>query len=300
VIQGRAAGPAQAMVVTAADATYGRCLLQLLASLERVDPARSLRVTAYDLGLSTRQLHLIGTRFPRVELRSFDLAALPPFMRIRERALNSNAWKPQLIAAVLAEQSLPVLWLDSATVLLRHPRRLLQHVQVTGLYTPFGGHSSIARWTHPATAAFMGVPVERLTPRMRASGVLGLDPQNARVRELVTRWAAACREPACVTPEGATRRNHNFDQSVLNLLLLEAKARDDLRLTEDELDISSVRPVPELRTRNKVHVHLPMLLDPLLRTYFAAYRALDRRVLSFRRSALCPSVARDMPEFAAW
>jgi hypothetical protein len=287
-------------VLTAADATYGRCLLQLLASLKRVDPAGTLHAIAYDLGLTASQRRALRARFPGVELRTFDLAAQPASMRIRERTKNSNAWKPQLILQVLSEQRVPVLWLDSACVLLEHPRRLLTHALSHGLYTPFGGHSSIARWTHADTAAYFERSRASLTARMRASGVFAADPRSERARDLVEQWATACREPRCVTPDGATRRTHNFDQSVLNLLLLEAKRRDGLVLTDDELDISSVQPIRELRTRNKVHRYVPMFLDPLVRAHFATYRALDVRVLAMRRSRLCPSVARDVAEFTAW
>ena len=288
------------LILTGADAAYYRCLLQLLASIERVDRARSLRVIAYDLGLTARQRTRIARSFPRLELRHYELSAQPAFMRIRARALNSNAWKPQLIEAVLGECSEPLLWLDSASVLLRQPQRLVHWIRATGLYTPFGGHSSIARWTHESTARYLGFSVAELSPRMRASGVFGVDPQNARARALVRRWATLCREPACVAPAGALRSAHNFDQSVLNLLLLEARRTEPLALTCDELDISSDAPVSELRTRNKVHSALPMALDPLVRGYYAFYRALDVALLRLRRSRACPPPLRDVAEFATW
>jgi hypothetical protein len=293
--------PASAgVIVSAADARYFRSLVQLLASVERVDPTRSLEVICYDLGLAPKQRARIAARFPRAIVRRRDLQREPEFMRLRQRAHNTNAWKPQLLAELLDSARAPLLWLDSASVLVRHPARLLAFARRHGLYTPYGGHSSIARWTHPATAAYFGLSVGALTPRMRASGVLALDPENALARALVERWARACRDPACVAPAGAERAHHNFDQSVLNLLLLEARRQHALTLTDDELDISASRPIRELRTRNKLPAWLPLWLDLPLRAYFASYRACDVALLRLRRSRLCPPAARDLSQFSAW
>src|SRR5690606_20036117 len=84
------------VIVSAADARYFRCLLQLLASVARVDPAQSLDVICYDLGLTPGQRAQLAARFPRAALRSYDLQRQRAFMRLRARTHNSNAWKPQL------------------------------------------------------------------------------------------------------------------------------------------------------------------------------------------------------------
>lgn len=293
-------GRPRALVVTAADVSYFRCLEQLLLSIERLDAARTLKVIAFDLGLELRHRERLERRFSWVELRSFDLASQPAFMRMRERSINSNAWKPQLLEALLAKSDLPLLWLDSACVLLRDPERLLQQIEQQGLYAPFGGHSSIARYTHPGTAAFFGVELGALTQRMRASGVVGISPRSQRAVNVVTRWAEACRDGGCVAPATATRQNHNFDQTVLNLLLLEASRERPWALTTDELDISSTQPLPELRSRNKVKSSLPLAFDPLVRAYYATYRSLDVAVLRYRRSQHCLPFARDLGAPSAW
>jgi hypothetical protein len=283
-------------LLTAANAAYFRCLLQLLASLERHEPHR--RTLVHDLGLTPPQRRTLERRHPAAELRAVDTAAWPPFMQLRPRPLNSNAWKPQLIERALEEG--PILWLDAATVVLRPLDAVLRFVAATGLYTPFGGHSPIARWTHPRTAARLGARDVDLVLRMRASGVFGADPRHRAVRSLVARWAAACRDPETVAPEGALRDRHNFDQSVLNLLLADARREHGLELTRDELDISSSSPSPHFRTRNKVRNCVPLALDPVVRACFGVHRALDARILRFRRSALCPPGLRDVANFERW
>jgi hypothetical protein len=263
------------VVISASSAGYFRSLVQLALSIERTQPRGALRCIAYDLGFERAQRLLFERRFKSWELRTFDFTRYPPHLRIRDRLVNTNAWKPVLIHEVLASAQAPVLWLDSATVVLASLLPVFLHVERTGLYTPYGGASSVAELTAPSTLQALGTPAWVGAERQRASGVFGASPHCAPVRELVTAWARACLDARIVVPDGADHRAHRFDQSVLNALLYPAAARDGLTLTDDEIDVSSARPSPLYRTRNKVRPWVPLAADPLLRAYFASYRAID-------------------------
>lgn len=52
--------------------------------------------------------------------------------------------------------------------------------------------------------------------------------------------------------------------------------------SQDEIDISSSRPVGFLRTRNKVAEFLPLGLDPLVRLFFTLHRYLDVLIWKWR------------------
>jgi hypothetical protein len=283
------------LVVTAASADYFRSLVQLALSLERTQPRGAVRCIAYDLGFEAAQRRFFQRRFRKWELRSFDFKRHPPHLRIRERLVNTNAWKPVIIHELLAAASAPVLWLDSATVVLESLLPVFLQVERTGLYTPFGGASSVAELTHPATLEALGTPAWVGAQRQRASGVFAASPQSAPVRDLVTAWARACLDERIVVPPGADHRSHRFDQSVLNALLYPAAARDGLTLTDDEIDVSSARPTPLYRTRNKVRRWVPLAADPLLRAYFASYRALDVVVNRLKQRAASRSSGRASP-----
>jgi hypothetical protein len=265
-------GAAPRTIVSAADAAYFRSLAQLLASLARHAGPAPCACIVYDLGLAPPQRARLAARFPWATVRPFDFSPYPEFVRLRPRSINSNAWKPQVIEAVVAEAAGPVLWLDSATVVVGSLDPIFAWIERTGLYVPFGGTASIAELTHSAALAALGAPPAATRARQRASGVVGIDPRHPRARALAAAWARACLDARCVAPPGATLDNHRFDQSVLNVLL--ARARD-LELTPDELDISSSRPTPMLRARNKVPAAVPLWLDPAVRAWFAAYRAVD-------------------------
>jgi hypothetical protein len=285
------------VAISAASADYFRSLVQLASSLERTQPRGAIRCIAYDLGFEASQRRFFQRRFRGWDLRSFDFTRYPPHVRIRERLVNTNAWKPVIIHEVLASAQAPVLWLDSATVVLDSLLPVFLQVERTGLYTPFGGASSVAELTHPATLEALGTPEWVGAQRQRASGVFGASPQSAPVRELVTAWARACLDERIVVPPGADHRAHRFDQSVLNALLYPAATRDGLTLTDDEIDVSSARPTPLYRTRNKVRRWMPLAADPLLRAYFASYRAIDVALhrLRQRSRAAAPSSGRASP-----
>src|SRR3954464_13733724 len=85
------------VIVSAASAEYFRCLVQLALSIERTQPAGALRLVAYDLGFTASQRRSFERRFPQWALRAFDFARYPPHLRIRERLVNTNAWKPVIV-----------------------------------------------------------------------------------------------------------------------------------------------------------------------------------------------------------
>src|SRR5688572_16279960 len=116
------------VIVSAASAEYFRCLVQLALSVERTQPRGAMRWIAYDLGFSTAQRQYFETRFPDWDVRAFDFARHPRHLSIRERLVNTNAWKPVIVRDVLAESEGPLLWLDSATVVLQSLRPVFAHV----------------------------------------------------------------------------------------------------------------------------------------------------------------------------
>lgn len=270
------------VIVSAASAEYFRCLVQLALSVERTQPRGAVRCVGYDLGFTQRQRRYFEARFSRWELRTFDFRRYPPHLAVRERLVNTNAWKPVIVRDVLAESEAPLLWLDSATVVLASLQPVFAHVERTGLYTPFGGASSLAELTHPATLAALHVDARIARERQRASGVFGANPRSEAARELAAAWARACLDPRVAIPPGADHRAHRFDQSVLNALLYPLAARRGIALTDDEIDVSSSRPTRLYRTRNKVKGWVPVAADPLARAWFATYRAIDVALHHFR------------------
>ena len=278
-------------VVTAADHRYARTLAQLLLSVERESDDGLPRVVIFDLGLAGHDHDRLARRFPWCSVEPFVFDALPPHVR----RLAICAWKPIAIDETLRRHGGPVLWLDSATIVREGLEPIFDRIERDGLLT-LAGQSPIARWCHDATRQFMGASPEDAKTRCRSAGILGFDSSRADIRQLVTEWRRLALIPECIDPPGATRANHRYDQAILSLLLV----RQPVRLepdtpygttasglsrtdgTDEEIDISSARPLRWASTRNKVAPWVPLALDPIVRACHATYKAADRALIRSR------------------
>jgi hypothetical protein len=253
------------LVVSGADERFHRSLLQLLQSLKR-HGYRRCRV--YDLGFRSDQRQLLSRRFPWVEVRDWVNPG-PPHLS----DLGNYGWKPTLIAAELRDE--PLLWLDSACVVTGSLQRVQDELQRWGWWVPWAGRGPVREMTYPAVSEALQLPPEFLGGRFRAGGVCAFLPT---ARSLVEDWRNLAWREEVLAPAGSHRGNHRFDQVLLSFLLHGQPG------TDDEIDISSPRPVPFLRTRNKLRSDWPLWADPLSRAYFALRRWLDVTAWKFRAS----------------
>jgi len=197
------------------------------------------------------------------------------------RTLATCAWKPIAIDHVLSTRGGLVLWLDAASVIHESLDGVFDTIARDGILT-LAGQSPARRWCHPRTFEIMRVPDADRDQRCRAGGVLGFDASRADVRALVQRWRELALIADCIDPPGASRANHRYDQAVLTNLLNAAARGDGLTLQDDEIDISSTRPVRWVSTRNFVAPWIPSAADPLVRGWFATVKSIDRIALRIR------------------
>jgi hypothetical protein len=269
--------PAGRTIVSAADHQYARTLAQLLLSAERHAIPATCRIVAFDLGLTQPDRDRLRARFPWCRVARFEFDGLPA----HTRRLEVCAWKPIAIDDTLGERGGLMLWLDSACVIRTRLDAVFAQIARDGVLA-LAGQSPIERWCHERTLRFMGVPRAHLSVRVRSAGVLGFDASRPAVRDLVREWRRLALIPECIAPEGATRENHRYDQAILSNLLAASGRDRDIVLEEDEIDISSIRPVGWVATRERVSPWVPLALDPLVRAGYALYKAADRAVLRVR------------------
>jgi hypothetical protein len=262
-------------ILTAADHRYARSLAQLLLSAER--HARPYAVVVFDLGLSERDRRRLARRFSSVRFDRFDFGAHPEHVG----RLQTCAWKPIVIDETIRRQGGSVLWLDAATIIRAPPDAACAAIARDGLLT-LAGQSPVTRWCHPGTLALMGVPEADRRQRCRVGGVLGFDGNNTLVCDLVRQWREAALNPDILSPPGAHRGNHRWDQALLTNLLYAFQREHGLVLRDDEVDISSTRPVRWVATRNYIPPWMPLALDPAVRAFYAAYKSVDRVMLRLR------------------
>jgi hypothetical protein len=262
-------------IVTAADRAYARSLGQMLLSVER-HGHRDV-VVVFDLGLSERDRRRLARRFPSVRLVRFDFGAHPAHVA----RLELCAWKPVAIDETIRRQGGSILWLDAATIIHAALEEVFAAIARDGVLT-LVGQSPVVRWCHARTLDLMNVPEEDRRKRCRIGGVVGFDGDNAVVRRLVATWREAALNAEILDPPGARRDNHRWDQALLTNVLYAFERQHGLVLRDDEADISSMRPVRWVSTRNKVATWIPLAADPLVRVFYATSKQLDRVLLRVR------------------
>jgi hypothetical protein len=207
------------VLVTGADRTHAKSLLQLLRSVRRYEPG--LQVIAYDLGLKSWQRWKAYVNVPGT-LPTFQYGQYPPHLNIRVNK-GQYAWKPVIINEVAAEHGGVVCWMDAGNVLTSDLSALRAYVGAHGFYAP---HSSgtVADWTHPGMLSWLGVPSdwEGLTKRNLSAACVAFDTRDARVMAVIAEWGRLALIEECIAPPGSSRANHRQDQALLTVLAYRA------------------------------------------------------------------------------
>jgi hypothetical protein len=270
----------QAIIVTAADQLYWRCLYQLLRNVERRRLQRHHRVIAYDLGLEPRTLAQLTNRFGWCEFRRFRFEDHPPHAAV---AAGAYAWKPLIVAQVVEAADGPVIWADSATLFLTGDLGpVLADIRRCGAWAVHGQATLEERCDPLVLDTFQVPPHARRRPEIMA-GLAAFDAANPEARQLVRDWAAHARIEAHINPRQPPLRHHKQDQALLTILMFAAEDENRIRLPGGEIDISSARPIRWVSTRNIVGPDVPCWADPLVRLWYFTYKTLDRWAWQFKR-----------------
>jgi len=219
------------VLVTAADKSHYRSLMQLLQSVTNHLPASTTII--YDLGLSKSQSLELKERFPQFQVRIFDYSQYPTFFNI-ELDAGSYAWKPTIISSVCNEFSLPVIWMDAGNVVtgsLKFERRVMKRY---GVFTTVTS-GTIEQWTHHSTLEYLGQ--KELGRRRELNGAcVGFNNLNPLGWRILNDWASLALIKECIAPSGSNRDNHRQDQAVLSILIQSNKTLRKLYSKVDKLN----------------------------------------------------------------
>nr|VFJ59784.1 MAG: Protein of unknown function (DUF1647) [Candidatus Kentron sp. FW]VFJ64882.1 MAG: Protein of unknown function (DUF1647) [Candidatus Kentron sp. FW] len=281
-------------IVTACNSRFFRTLLQFLKSIARHKQHRKYKIIVYDLGMTVEQLSTLKKKFMRpygISIKPFSFEKYPEFIReinnpnaeprLREGAY---AWKAPIIEHEIKLNQGIVFWLDSATVILKDLDDLIEKIVAHGQYVPYAGTGRIAEGCHVGTRKKLRFLEGLYSRRRRAGGCCGFSYHHPLAMRCLEKWRALSLQEEIIAPVGANRGNHRYDQMLLGLILYDAEKRSGLVLTEDEVDISSMKRPIYMRTRNKVPNSVPLFLDGLCRMYFWTYNVADRFVIGLGRN----------------
>eukprot|EP00727_Mastigamoeba_balamuthi_P000777 m51a1_g10697 hypothetical protein (316) ;mRNA; r:149650-150597 len=213
-------GPGRFTVVTSASSEFFARLRNLVGSVQFWEP--SVRVRVYDLGLAPSQLaEARGWR--GVETRRFPFELYPAHVG----QLRSYAWKPLVMNHSLGELR-AVLYQDAGQE-LRGPLGALEalvraqghlFVRQEGLRTRGRCCGELGELVAEGTLASLGAPRGAYEHAPMCAGGIQAYVHGSRAHARVLEPAARCAlVRGCIAPEGATARNHRFDQAVFSVLL---------------------------------------------------------------------------------
>jgi hypothetical protein len=217
------------VVATAASSNHHGALVQMLASLRRLDA----RVECYDLGLTAEECRELPA-WDGATYRPFDYASYPSFMDVTVNA-GEYAWKPVIVADVVdrARRETPapdVLWADAGCFFDRIETAAERIADSGGLYVRRSAGTK-RDWTHPGMFTYLGIDGERYGDLPNADATLvgfaiGSGPPERReavYQEIVLPWKTCALVKECIAPHGSSRANHRQDQAVLSYLVHRGK-----------------------------------------------------------------------------
>lgn len=263
------------LIITGADHPYVRTLVQFLRSAERQGEHRRLEWVIFDLGMTDHDRSYIRERFSWADLRTVDFSGYPPHVRIERR---SYAWKPILIEEAARGREGLVFWFDSATLLRKPIDTPIAATQRDGVWSLAGQAAFMERADKRVIGTFieqLNMPPEVLHVPERVTGAIGFDTRHEVARRILQDWARLARDPKYILPDNPAPR-HMWEQALFTALLLSAAWNGDIRIGDEEVDISSVKPITYLSTRNKLKTNWPLWADVPARAWYRGWKALDR------------------------
>lgn len=260
-----------AIIATGANQRYWHCLHQFLGNVEKKGLHRAHRFVAFDLGLEAPALARLKRRYPWCEFRAFAFADYPPHVA----QVRGFAFKPLIIELLMEEARGPVFWFDSATLFhVRDLSFLTGLVRRNGLHV-LRGQTALGRRCDPLVLERLAVPYFiRRKPEL-AAGAIGFDAGAPAIRALVLEWAAHAKIQDHINPQ-PRHPNHRFDQALLTFLVYREEAKGTLRLTGEEIDISSRAPVRWMTSRNFIGPGVPLWAGRFVRLRHAVYKWADQ------------------------
>lgn len=202
-------------IISGANSSHGYSLVQLIESINHVEPNTKLIV--YDLGLTPEQRTLAKQKIKNGIFKVFDFSSYPAFYDINVEA-GQYAWKPAIIWAEMQEHGQPVCWMDAGNVVKRPLKRIRRELNRIGFYSE-SSKGTIPDWTHPGMLDYFGLDRDWGKGLRNLNGAcIAFDPNMSLPSSVAEQWANCARIEKCIAPQGSSRQNHRQDQALLSVL----------------------------------------------------------------------------------
>lgn len=222
--------------VTAADKSHELSLIRLTKIIKSFKESPKLYI--WDLGLSSNALDQLNLLPSKADIRVFDFSAKPAHFCMDNNS-GSYAWKAWCIfeTSKLAGGPKYLIWLDAGCVLDGPPKLALIFSRLIGVFMK-NAQGKVGDWTHRNTLQSLCTMLNVSKQKARSleesqslsAAFIVWNLSKDWVRKTLSDWANLSLEPKLISPEGSSRLNHRYDQSLLNCLLILSAPKFKLRL----------------------------------------------------------------------
>jgi hypothetical protein len=201
--------------VTAASAPYFESLHRLVLSLRRYE---SEPILIYDIGLDAAQIKLLE-KIPQVSVQFFDFDQYPPHFNLQLFPYGSYAWKVALVHHALHSKQCAITYLDARNFVIGKFTIARYYLQQYGYYFPYTS-GKVLDWTHPSTLQHFDQ--NKLVNKTVLNGCYWSFSYNSRLAmDMVEKWMNMALDQQIIAPDGCSRLNHRYDQSILSCIFHE-------------------------------------------------------------------------------
>ena len=202
----------QLYLVTGADSSHAKSLLQFIRSVSKYEP--NIRLVVYDLGLTSDQRNAVYKENLNGSLEYFPYDRFPEYFDIKKNA-GEYAWKPSIILLEMGKSDAPVCWMDAGNVLTGRLKKIRSNLNRIGFYSP-KSLGTIPEWTHPGLLEHLNLPRDWGSEHTNLNGAcVAFNPLHQSAKSLAQDWAKFAAQKDCIAPKGSNRSNHRQDQARL-------------------------------------------------------------------------------------
>lgn len=201
--------------VTAASAPYFESLHRLVLSIRRYETEPIL---IYDIGLDTAQIKMLE-QIPQVTVKCFDFNKYPTHFNLQLFPYGSYAWKVALVHDALHSLQCDITYLDARNFVIGKFSVARFYLHKYGYYFPYTS-GKVLDWTHPATVQHFDQ--NKLVNKTVLNGCYwSFSFSSPLAMSMVEKWMRMALDQQIIAPDGCSRLNHRYDQSVLSCIFHE-------------------------------------------------------------------------------
>jgi hypothetical protein len=217
ILQNHQAIHSKLLIVTAFDSSHYFSALNLLRSIYSHEPSANIMV--FNLGISKREEEHLMELFPRIIFRPFSYSEYPSYYWVKLDA-GFYAWKSACISEAAISPWEHILWMDAGNILngrLTVIQKMIEKYKIFAIPTS----NSIQELTHPKTVQHFKIDFLSLKTPQLSAAFIGFCLKDSNAKRVLDLWSFLSQKKEVIAPDGATSLNHRFDQSLLNLILME-------------------------------------------------------------------------------